>query len=407
VDERGQASIEWVGAVALVAAVLAVVAALALPGDGIAGAVVRQVHRALCIVSRGVCDLDRRPCVLASDATRDRAHVTMFSVRVGRDELILHERLSDGRVLVTYLGDTRFGIDLGFGAQAWVRAAGVHLAGGSGARAALLAALGGGETWLFEDAFAADAGMAALSEGRDPPRGRRAEWVDRRGLGVELEGRAGRARASGALGLEASMVSGTIVDDRDGSRLHVLARGIQGEAVLARRDDGAHGRGAADERISVRTDAGGRPLELTIVRTGEIEGAFSLPDRVQPVAEAIAGGSRGGRQWVVEQRLDLTDPLNRQAALEYLEAIRLPTSRLGGATQALRERIAASGVTEARTYDLAYEHRGGGGVRVGRGLTFGAGISDEVERARLVDVRVQGPDGQWRRRRECLEPAAA
>jgi len=33
--------------------------------------------------------------------------------------------------------------------------------------------------------------------------------------------------------------------------------------------------------------------------------------------------------------------------------------------------------------------------------------ADEVERARLVDVRVQGPDGQWRTRRECLEPTAA
>lgn len=406
-DERGQASVEWVGVVALVAAVLAVVVVLALPGDGVAGAVVRQIHRALCIVSGGVCDLDRRPCVLTSGTTRDRAHVTVFSLRVGRDELIVHERLSDGRVLVTYLGDTRFGLDVGAGSDAWIKAAGAHLSAGRSARAALLAAAGGGETWLFEDAYAADAGMAALSEGRDPSRGRRAVWVDRRGLGVELDARAGRGRTSGVLGLEASMVSGTIVDERDGSRTHVLERGVQGEAVLSRKDDGAHVRGAADERISVRTDAAGRPLELAIVRTGELEGAFSLPDRVQPIAEALAGGSQAGRRWVVEQRLDLTDPLNRRAAQEYVEAIRLPTSRLGGATQALRDRIAASGVTETRTYGVAYEHNGGAGVSAGAGMKFGAAISDETEETRLLDARVQGPDGQWRARRDCLEPTVA
>jgi len=407
VDERGQASVEWVGVVALVAALLAVVLALALPGDGVGAAVVRQIHRALCIVGGGVCDLDRRPCVLTSGTTRDRAHVTVFSLRVGRDELIVYERLSDGRVLVTYLGDTRFGIDVGAGADAWLKAAGAHMSAGRSARAALLAAAGGGETWLFDDAFAADAGMAALSEGHDPPRGRRAEWVDRRGLGVELDASAGRGKTSGALGLEAGMVRGTIVDERDGSRIHVLERGIQGEAVLSRKDDGAHGRGAADERISVRTDAAGRPLELAIVRTGELEGAYSLPDRVQPIAQELTGGSQKGRRWVVEQRLDLTDPLNRQAAQEYVEAIRLPTSRLGGAAQALRDRIAASGVIETRTYGVAYEHNGGGRVSVGGGLRFGAGISDETEETRLLDARVQGPDGRWRARRDCLEPTAA
>ncbi len=89
-DERGQASVEWIGVVALIAVVMATVLALAIPGDGIAGAFIRQFHRALCIVSGGVCDLDRRACPIASSATKDDAHVNLGLFRLGDDELILY-----------------------------------------------------------------------------------------------------------------------------------------------------------------------------------------------------------------------------------------------------------------------------------------------------------------------------
>src|SRR6187402_2542895 len=109
--------------VALVAAVVLALGVAAGGGGEAAAAVVRQMHRALCIVSGGVCDLDRRPCVVGTDATIDEAHLNLGIVRVGRNEMILRERRSDGSVLVTYLADTSAGIDVGLGADASVRAA--------------------------------------------------------------------------------------------------------------------------------------------------------------------------------------------------------------------------------------------------------------------------------------------
>jgi hypothetical protein len=398
--QRGQASVEWVGVVALVAVVMASVAAFALP-TGIGPAVVRQIHRALCIVSGGVCDLDQRPCVTAANATEDEAHLNLGILRVGRHELILREHQSDGSVLVTYLHDTSAGWEVGAGADVSI---GKRLGGMSAtARAAMLASLGGGETWLFADARAADRGMAFLGEGRQPPGAKRAQRITRRGLQFSAEASASGQTAGAALRLDAQFVDGTVVDERDGRRTHVIShRGEAGAIVRVSEDSGAAGRAAGEERIAVTTDARGRPLELVVVRTGELQGALSLPDDVQPIAGALLGSTSGHRRWVVEQRLDLTDPRNRAAVQGMLDALDGPLGALTRADETLRRQIKARGVTEARTYDVTAEDGGGWGGHLAEGLKIGGGVSDAAERATLVDARVLGPDGEWRRRTECL-----
>ena len=73
----GQASIEYVGAIALVALVF-IFAAPAVGAPSIAGAVVREIKHALCIVSGDICtsgDAARvglAPCPLRSETTRRR-----------------------------------------------------------------------------------------------------------------------------------------------------------------------------------------------------------------------------------------------------------------------------------------------------------------------------------------------
>jgi hypothetical protein len=403
-QQRGQASVEWVGVVALVAVVMASVAAFALP-TGIGPAVVRQIHRALCIVSGGVCDLDQRPCVTAANATEDEAHVNLGILRLGRHELILREHQSDGSILVTYLHDTGAGWELGAGADVSI---GKRLGGMSAtARAAMIASLGGGETWLFADARAADRGMAFLSEGKSPPGAKRAQRITQRGVqfSADASGSSGKT-AGAALHLDARFVDGTVVDDRDGRRTHVIThRGEAGAIVKVSEDSGAAGSASGEERIAVTTDARGRPLELVVVRTGELQGALSLPDDVQPIAGALLGSTNGHRRWVVEQRLDLTDPGNRAAVQGMLDALDGPLGALTRADDALRRQLKARGVTEARTYDVAAEDGGGWGGHIAEGLKVGGGVSDMAERATLVDARVLGPDGEWRRRTECLARA--
>src|SRR4051794_30233952 len=255
--QRGQASVEWVGVVALVAVVIASVAAFALPTQ-IGPAVVRQIHRALCIVSGGVCDLDQRPCVTAANSTEDEAHVNLGILRVGRHELILREHQSDGSVFVTYLHDTGAGFEVGGGGDISIgKRLGAMCAT---ARAALLATLGGGETWVFPDARSADRGMSYLSEGKSPPDAKRAQRITQHGVQVSADASLSRETVSGELHLDARLVEGTVVDERDGRRTHVIThRGEAGAIVRISEESGASGQAMGEERLAVTTDAQGRP----------------------------------------------------------------------------------------------------------------------------------------------------
>lgn len=395
-DERGQASVEWIGAVTLVAVVLATAIAIALPGEGIAGAFVRQFHRALCIVSGGVCDLDQRPCAVSSSATKDDGHLNIGVIRVGRDELILYEKQSDGSVLVNYLHDTSAGLDVGIGVDGSISIKGVSLSASASARAAVLSGIGGGETWRFPDAYAADSGMAALSEGHEPGRGERVEVVDDRTvLREELDANASLGKASAALGIDAGLVESVSHDPRDGSRTFVMTSSASGDLVLKVSKSSAAGAGGLGERIAVRTTADGRPLELSIVRTGRLEGGYSLPDVAQDVAERVVGGRHDGRTWVVESRLDLTDPDSWRTARAYLDG-------LPGAADALRARVDAAGVVETRTYALTTKDNGSLRGHVALGEKWGFGLGETVEDLQLLGAQVRGPDGLWRTRDDCL-----
>src|SRR3954463_16560306 len=109
--EDGQATVEYLGGVAVGAALFAAVAVPALAGRDVAGMVVGEMRRALCVVSGGECYLDRRPCVVASRELRDESGVSLAIVRLGSREVLLREERSDGTVAVTFLRDTRGGLD--------------------------------------------------------------------------------------------------------------------------------------------------------------------------------------------------------------------------------------------------------------------------------------------------------
>jgi hypothetical protein len=413
VDDRGQASIEWLGVVALVAAVALTLGVAVGGGASAAAAVVRQMHRALCIVSGGVCDLDRRPCVVGTDATIDEAHLNLGIWRIGRDELILRERRSDGSVLVTYLHDTSAAVDVGVGADAWVRARGLDAATGDTARAALLLSLGGGETWLFANGRDADSGMAYLSEHRAPPAGQRAQTIKRAGVGAAGSAHAGteESGASGGIEIDARILTGAVVDERTGHTTQVLS--VDGSAAaaglleVAENEVGGEGRVSGELHVAVTSDARGRPLELSVVRTGQLHGAASLPQAAQEVAEQLVGSTAGGRRWMVEQRLDLTDPANLAATRSLVAALAQPLSAPAALGAVWNDRLVAGGVIEASTYSVASEDGGGAGGHVAAGVKFGGGIEDRTERGTLVDARVRGTDGLWRTRSECLPAASA
>ena len=406
-DERGQASVEWIGVVALLAGVVAVVLALALPGDGIAGAFVRQFHRALCIVSGGVCDLDRRACLVRSHAINDGWHVNLGIVRIGQDEALMYEVDSDGRVLVTHVKDWKGGLDVGVGVDGSVKVAGVDLAASASARAAILGGLGSGESWLFEDWADAQYGMAQMSEGRDPDNGDQiADINDRRIGAVELDAKASISKLSASLGIDASQVQGVAVDPVTGRRTFVIQRSGEAGLVIKGGSASAAGKAAGGEQIEITAGAHGEPVELTISRSGQLDGKLSLPDVAQGAAAKVLGGTAGARGWVVIERLDLTDPRSRAIAHDYLRHLFDGlVGQIGHDTDALRQRVEEVGVTELRTYALTNKDNGHLSGHVAAGPKVGFGIGEKTQDLQLLDARMRSVDGAWRTRDDCLAAA--
>jgi hypothetical protein len=75
--ERGQATIDYIALIAVMAILLGAGVGLVTGGaPGVANAVLGQVRHALCIVTGSSCRAERRlPCVVASD--RDGRHVAV------------------------------------------------------------------------------------------------------------------------------------------------------------------------------------------------------------------------------------------------------------------------------------------------------------------------------------------
>jgi hypothetical protein len=406
-DERGQASVEWIGVVALVGVVLATVVALALPGDGIAGAFIRQFHRALCIVSGGVCDLDRRPCPVSSHAINDGWHVNVGIVRVGHDEALLYQVDSDGSVLVTHVSDWTGGFDVGVGADGSIKVAGVDLAASASARAALLGGLGDGDSWRFANWREAERGMAQMSEGHEPDDGYPVADINHRRIGAfELDAKASVGKLTASLGVRASQVQGVAVDPLDGRQTYVITRSGDAGSVIKGGSSSAAGKAAGQEQIEVTAGADGDPVELTISRSGQLDGRLSLPDAVQGAASDLLGGTTGARGWVVVERLDLTDPRSRAVARDYLSHVFDGLSgQIGRDTEALRQRLNEVGVSEVRTYALTNTDNGNLSAHVAAGPKFGFGIGEKTQDLHLLDARVRSVDGLWRTRDDCLAAA--
>lgn len=419
----GQASLEYVGLVALLAVAALALAAPTSAGREVVSAVVRQVHRALCVVRGGDCEHDRRPCVVSSRAVDDSGYVDLAIVHVGSRELVLREQRSDGTVAVTYARDRSGGLQLSSGAGAHARLGPLRLHAGLELTAALMGTIGSGTTWVVGDARTADRlvrqlvvedvgdlGDRVLHAGPDldgfpPPTTTFGEHA----VGVTIGGAAG-AGTSGRLSLSSQDVAGEATDAASGQRTYLVRRRneVVGGVALHGRDQAAGGAGG-DEAYTVTVDRDGRPIDLGVVRGQDMQGELRLPGALRRIAGGLAAAGRGGRRWESEQHLDLTDPDSLAVARGFLAQVVSPSPRLGSVaatTGALRRRLDEAGVLDARVYALDDD---AGGVDAGGqlgGLALGSGYVRRHERGRLVAAVQRGPDGLWHVRSDCLGEAS-
>lgn len=117
---RGQATIEYVGALLLLAVALAG-SAVAIGDPGIARAVVAKLRLGLCIVGMDVCtpeDAAARglePCLLSSERREETGGVSFLNFRVGATDVWTAERRSDGTILLRAAGGSQVDATAGFG----------------------------------------------------------------------------------------------------------------------------------------------------------------------------------------------------------------------------------------------------------------------------------------------------
>jgi hypothetical protein len=402
--------------VVLVVTVVLGAAALAADGAALPQEMHRQVLRALCRVRGGDCEQDRAPCPVATDRHRDAMAARILVFRVGRDKTLVREERSDGTIAVTVAFGTEAGLEAGEGVRVSLSLGRGGLSLGGELTAAAVASREHGYTWLLRGSAAADelVGQLGVSRGeleRLVARGRLPAPAQRYEQGgVRVEGTLARGSGSGAsLGLSSQDVSGTRVDARTGRMTFYVQRTVDGSLSLTHSGRGATAGRADRERYAVTYDAGGRPVDLTVMTTGSYRISMDLPNRLQPAAGLLSAPTGHGRIYVEETHLDLTDAENLRLADAFLEQVRHPGAvHFGPAVEvaaALRRRLDEAGVVHARTYD-SDERRYGIGISAGvKGIRLGGDLSRTHEDTRLAAATTRGLDGVWRKRSDCLAQA--
>jgi hypothetical protein len=275
----------------------------------------------------------------------------------------------------------------------------------------VIAALGHGETWVLPNRETADALVAALE--RDADVRRPDQEIGKVEVAAGLKGSRSAPRtgseATGSLtaGLQGGV--GRITDKRTGGHTDFLEGGADAVLDLSARLSGlraaASARGTGSARIALTVDGEGRWVDLALLGTGDVSGTATLPKNAAPVAEALNVPSSGGRRWVVEAHLDLSDASNLAVANAFVASLRaFPPNpvAVAGAAADLARRIDERAVVDLRTYALDRAVNGFE-VHAGDGIGLGGGHESSTENTRLIGATTRGLDGQWRRRDDCFK----
>lgn len=371
---RGQASLEYVAALALLVLLLAGAGA-AVAAPDLPGAVVHQMRVALCIVGGDICrasDAERRglePCVVAGEDHERETGVTALSLRTGDGQRWTLLRRSDGSFQLSAGSGTTLGVE--GGAEV---ALGPVQAGATGTAAVTFRS---GLVWDLAD-------QAALDRMLD-----RIQGFDLANV-FEL--------------LHAGFPTPTAAYQEGGG-------GLGGELTLKAAEELS---GGADTRaiIGRRRAADSTTFYLDLGANSASSLADLVPglDRhARVLAEYRTGASpsltlrtttrgRGDEETETEMRLPLEDPADAAAAR------RLAFLNLDDPTFALRDVLARArehGTVQRLRY-VTKRDDGDWAYGAALGVKLGLDHSESVLRRQLVDARVLDGGPTPARRADCL-----
>src|SRR4051794_5809184 len=95
----GQAAVEYIAVIAVVAIVFAIGGSFVLNGRAIAAATAAQLRRGVCIVQGHDCADPRPACSVSSSRSANDLHADIAVVRLGGGSAAVVERRSDGKVV--------------------------------------------------------------------------------------------------------------------------------------------------------------------------------------------------------------------------------------------------------------------------------------------------------------------
>jgi len=403
----GQASIEYVGAIALVALVF-IFAAPAVGAPSIAGAVVREIKHALCIVSGDICtsgDAARvglAPCPLRSETSGGEGSITAFSIEVGGKWVLTVTPQSDGSVAVIRTAGGSVGLVAGVGGGLSLGPVRFEPSAEGAARGRVQVARG----WVFPDSATAARFLEhSVSNGFD---GDEWPWAWQSGeIGGEVGGSVGLGATDGRKGGDDGADDGDDGDEGIGGVLQVAGASVSGQGALGikRSRDGS-------TTLYTRISLEGPELAVSffppVVTRGRNEViAEYTRDRAGKPRELVfrtAAPSDGGTVTDTVARLDLRDPANLMAARQFIDSP-VPWESIGGpGKQAVMDRIATHGIVETSVSKIDDRSRGAA-ASVKLGLKFGLGAKKVKVLRRLVAATATVGGGLTGKRLDCL-PAA-
>jgi hypothetical protein len=386
----GQAGVEYIAIVALVAIVFAIGSGFVLNGRAIAAATVAQMRRGLCIVQGHDCADPHQPCSISSHGSGNDLNVDVAVVRLSGGRSALVDRRSDGKVAVTVTDHLDGGLSVGVGGRLKI---GDRPAIGGELRAAALASLGHGTTYEVANERQAAALLRLVNRPKVDPNfytpavrayWRRVEAVLPRIPAPTSQYRQfeGKLSLSGAV-LTADGTAGMRDDRVTGQRTYYLKGSVSLDA-----GDVAHGAGGA--QVAVTVDDRGRPVDLALMGSGELTSSRDLPVALQPVAGHLTAGR--GRTWELEGHLDLTQPGRPSVSFLLSDPKRL--MRL----------VMDDGFVQMRSYGVSDSSVGADG-RVKAGIGLGAGFTHTNSSQHLVNALDHTREGFWVPRYDCLTAA--
>lgn len=400
--DRGQATVDYVAIVAVLAIVFgAALASAAVGAPGVVNAVAGQFRHALCLVGGGRCPAWRsKPCSVATTRAASHFAVTAVIVRYDRDRYLLRERMSDGTVRLTVASTHGLGLEGGFGAGARITMKGRPVGAVDEARVAAQLVGTTGKTYVARDGREADALMRAIRAGAAPSEPR--EEFKQGGVRALANVGIGSSAAGLALdGLAGAMI-GYRRDRSSGNVTLTLDAGRNGWGALSVGLGGPAGAVDGSATFGLTLDRERRPIALSVSATGSGSLGATLPLGASSTLRAAtvrAGGFSGslrGRRWELGARLDLRDP---EVAAAWARFRRDPAS--AGAIGALGAAIGDHAQLDVRTYRTAGTSAGGGaGISVG--VRLGADVEHTDDRSTLIAASSRPPAGLWEPRIDCV-----